>query len=409
VAQPASVEELTVARVAVAFWVVTTPAPVPSAGWYPDPAGSGRLRYFNGNNWTDDYGDRPAPAADIGTTPGAGASAGIRPAPAVRGPRTRWILIGAALCAVLVLGGLGVGLLLDHWHRQSVLPFTGLNDVHFVAADTAGNVYVIDDNDTATNPRVLKLAAGASTRTVLPFSDLHFANAVAADTAGNVYVADSGNNRVLKLAAGASTQTVLPFSDLNFPVGVAADTAGNVYAADSGNNRVLKLAAGASTQTVLPFSDLNYPTVVAVDAAGDVFVTAGTDARRVLKLAAGASTQTVLPFGDPDLDFDGMAVDTAGNVYVSKYRDGFTNGGDHWVCEAFPVGGKCAGMGVNQVLKLAAGASTQTVLPFTGLNHPTDVAVDSAGNVYVIVWNDRRTRGYADRSGNKQVVKLATG
>ena len=35
------------------------------------------------------------------------------------------------------------------------------------------------------------------------------------------------------------------------------------------------------------------------------------------------------------------------------------------------------------MLKLPAGASTQTELPFTGLNDPWGVAVDSAGTVYV--------------------------
>ncbi len=76
----------------------------------------------------------------------------------------------------------------------------------------------------------------------------------------------------------------------------------------------------------------------------------------------------------------GVAVDAAGNVYV-------------------------ADAGNNQVLKLAAGSSTQTVLPFTGLQLSTGivnysiagVAVDAAGDVYV-----------AD-SGNNRVVKLAAG
>ena len=35
------------------------------------------------------------------------------------------------------------------------------------------------------------------------------------------------------------------------------------------------------------------------------------------------------------------------------------------------------------MLKLAAGATTQTELPFTGLNNPEGVAVDGTGNVYV--------------------------
>jgi serine/threonine-protein kinase len=47
------------------------------------------------------------------------------------------------------------------------------------------------------------------------------------------------------------------------------------------------------------------------------------------------------------------------------------------------------------VLTLAAGSTTQAVLPFTGLNHPTGVAVDAAGDVYV-----------ADRG---RVVMLAAG
>ncbi|WP_406237614.1 serine/threonine-protein kinase PknD [Nocardia sp. NBC_01009] len=54
-------------------------------------------------------------------------------------------------------------------------------------------------------------------------------------------------------------------------------------------------------------------------------------------------------------------------------------------------------MGNDRVVKLAAGASTPIPLPFTGLNNPQGVAVDTAGNVYV-----------TDTS-NDRVVKLAAG
>ena len=70
------------------------------------------------------------------------------------------------------------------------------------------------------------------------------------DTAGNIYVVDQDNSRVVKLAAGSSTQTVLPFTGLNGPEGVAVDSAGTVYVTDYGGGRVLGLGAGSSTPYV---------------------------------------------------------------------------------------------------------------------------------------------------------------
>jgi len=52
------------------------------------------------------------------------------------------------------------------------------------------------------------------------------------------------------------------------------DARENVYVADSDNNRVLKLAAGSTTHVELPFTGLLGPEGVAVDTAGNVYVTA---------------------------------------------------------------------------------------------------------------------------------------
>ncbi len=41
------------------------------------------------------------------------------------------------------------------------------------------------------------------------------------------------------------------------------------------------------------------------------------------------------------------------------------------------------------MVKLSAGSTDQTVLPFTGLNQPSGVAVDRGGSVYITDWNNR--------------------
>ena len=133
------------------------------------------------------------------------------------------------------------------------------------------------------------------------------------------------------------------------------------------------------TQTVLPFTGLSDPSGVAVDTAGSVYVTDYTNSR-VVTLASGSTAQTVLPLTGlrgPN----GVAVDTAGNVYVADY-------------------------GNDRVVTLAAGSTTQTVLPFTGLRSPVSVAVDSAGSVYVISLLDNRVVTLAAGSTTQTVLPL---
>ena len=213
-------------------------------------------------------------------------------------------------------------------------------------------------------------------------------------------------------AAEVCGQNVLPFNGLNFrlsPGGVAVDLAGAVYVTNQGMyGRVVEIdprighpdgaavhrpvpaasgggglrrrgvchrlqppgrhvAAGSNNQTQLPFTGLSYPEGVAVDSAGNVYVAdRGND--RVVKLPAGTNTPIVLPFTGLN-NPDGVAVDGAGNVYVTDSDN-------------------------NRVVKLAAGTGEQIVLPFTGISVPWGIVVDAAGDVYV------------SEHDNNQVLKL---
>ncbi|MCD7101384.1 DUF2510 domain-containing protein [Pseudoclavibacter sp. 13-3] len=69
----------------------------PPANWYPDPSQTGRLRWWDGTQWTD----HTAPDQQAGV-PGYGA-------PVPRKSKTG-LIIGIVVAAVVVLAGVGVGL-----------------------------------------------------------------------------------------------------------------------------------------------------------------------------------------------------------------------------------------------------------------------------------------------------------
>jgi serine/threonine-protein kinase len=224
---------------------------------------------------------------------------------------------------------------------------------------------------------------------VLPFPDIVSANAVAVDTAGNLYVTEEDNHqysadnrpKVWQLAAGASAPTLLPFPDLREPQGVAIDMSGNLYVTDGNDNRVWKLAAGASNPILLPFNDLKNPAGVAVDNAGNVYV-ADRNTKRVLKLAAGANSAT--PLSLPEFGrLDAVAVDSSGNLYVTDAHDPCTRSGP---CAFLDETGRVED---GRVLKFPKDSTVPTVLPFTGLDYSRGLAVDAAENVYVVDGTDR--------------------
>ncbi|MGZ6673822.1 MAG: NHL domain-containing protein [Solirubrobacteraceae bacterium] len=199
---------------------------------------------------------------------------------------------------------------------QNSVPIAGpatsspLNNPAGVASDSAGNVYVADQNNHAVEKvapdGTLSVFAGIPGVTGLPTAgpatSSHLDNpwAIATDAADNVYIADYGNKVVEKVtptgqlsviagvpgSAGTPTAGPATSSHLTEAVGVAADLAGNVYIADAGPNVIAKVAPGGTLSIIAGISGtsaqptpglatasaLSDPAGVGVDSAGAVYV-----------------------------------------------------------------------------------------------------------------------------------------
>jgi len=262
----------------------------------------------------------------------------------------------------------------------ATLTVTGLGGATGVAIDALGNIYAADP----TNNRITRTAAASGTTTSVG-SGFKTPQGVAVDAAGNVYVSDTGNNRVVKIAAVGGTQTVLSAglnssTALKAPQGIAVDAIGNVYVADTGNARVVQISPFGE---LAPVPMLDYtgsqtfvtPVGVAVDTAGNVYVADSGNSNGIIKIAPGggdlqvptggtviASPTTLVSFGTaPVTKPTGVAVDAAGNLYVS---DGASN-----TVQELPAG---AGPG-----------SEPVTLGFTGLSSPSGLALDASNNIYL--------------------------
>jgi uncharacterized repeat protein (TIGR02543 family) len=206
------------------------------------------------------------------------------------------------------------------------------------------------------------------------------------------------------------TGTAAQFS---YPDGMAVDNEGNLYVADTDNHCIRKITPGGQVTTLAgtgtagyvngTTSQFNHPNGVAVDSAGDVYV-ADTGNHRIRKIFSNG--QAMLLAGSTQGYANGTGTAAQFNNPVDVAVDSAGNVyvadmGNHRIRKITPDG---------QVTTLAG--STQGYAektergPDAKFNHPRGVAVDSAGNnVYVADFENNRIRKITVR--NKYVTTLA--
>jgi sugar lactone lactonase YvrE len=291
-----------------------------------------------------------------------------------------------------------------------------------VAVDSAGNVYVADNN----NHRIRKIDTGGVVTTLAGSSagsangtgtnaGFTFPSGVAVDSAGNVFVADQLNHRIRRItpegvvttfagSTSGSTDGTGTNASFNTPFGVAVDSAGNVFVADTVNNRIRRItSAGVVTTLAGSLSNtsgstdgtgtnarFNAPQGVAFDSAGNVYVgdTGNNRIRRITSagvvttLAGSLSnltgsangTGTNATFNAPR----GVTVDSAGNVYVA-------DGINHRVR-------RITSEGVVTTIVGSSAGSVDGIATNASFNTPIGVAIDSAGNLYIGEQDNHRIR-----------------
>jgi sugar lactone lactonase YvrE len=310
-----------------------------------------------------------------------------------------------------------------------------------LAVDTFGNIYFSDIG----NDRIRKIdgttgiISNYAANGVSGFSgdggpavsaQISTPEGLAINPAGNLLICDPDNNRIRQVNPAGTMSTFAGQSALfgeNFnaidaqlsgPANIATDAAGNIYIADANNNRIRKITASTGIITTVAGSgtagtsdgyngdnrtalsaNIYAPTAVTVDAAGNIYI-ADNSNNRVRKVSTTGIITTVAGTGTAGYSGDasaaitaklngpsGVAVDAAGNVYIADQLN-------HRIRK----------VDLSGIINTVAGTGTGG---YTGdgssaisaqLNYPSDIALDTIGNLYVCDYSNSCIRK-VDTSG----------
>jgi len=250
---------------------------------------------------------------------------------ASRGSSVRVLMMLLACFAAL---GLTLRAQTAHFTHGQITPMgSGMNFPTGVAVDASGNVYVIDYQNRRVLKETLSPEAGTYTQTAITSLTGNAYN-LAVDTSGIVYVsqADGGayaHGLVMKLTPPASGDTYTkeviydsPDPSFTGPRGVVVDSSGNVYVSNPTLSRILKGQPSEGTYNFTTVVDKTStglqsfaPAALALDSSSNLYVVDPLN-KKIYKLSGSTYSLAVVA---SDLDrLDSVAVDGRGNVYAGE-------------------------------------------------------------------------------------------
>ncbi|MBI4660466.1 MAG: hypothetical protein HY735_16640 [Verrucomicrobia bacterium] len=298
-----------------------------------------------------------------------------------------------------------------------------------VAVDSANRIYVAD----YLNHVIRRVTLGGTVTTWAGSTNGFYGSAdgartaarfayptdVAGDSAGNLFVADTGNHIIRKITSAGVVSTLAgtalrqgsgdgagSAARFAFPQGVAVDSAGNVYVADSGNDTIRKITQDGVVSTLAGLAgnsghadgvgsaaSFTNPVGIAVDAAGNVYVSEDyshtirkiTPAGVVTTLAGSAGISgsddgigTAARFKEPFR----MTVDNTGNLLVA-------DSGNSTIRRITPEGAVSTWAGKPSV-GAVDGMGAEALFA-----NPSGVVVDGTGHIYVADFENHTIRKIA--------------